>query len=196
MCRSRQLPAARLGDLAVVPPALALCTARLGCFLAGCDYGKVTDAATALRFPAGSPAWRDHVRAGLVPPERVESLPVHPTQLWRGRPSACLIAAGGLRLARPPRGARPPAAASSSPAAAAYAAGCLRVEELRGDAGRGFQLGLSSGQVFALVLPRGDRRRPDHRAAARAGDDRRAGAGGRRHGGGADPDVRPARADP
>ena len=150
VCRRGGLPAARLGDLAVVPLGLALCTARLGCFLAGCDYGKVTDAATALRFPAGSPAWRDHVRAGLVPPERVESLPVHPTQLYEAA-LGLFIAAGGLWLARRPWARTHPGRLFLA-AAAAHAAGRFAVEELRGDAGRGFQLGLSSGQVFALVL--------------------------------------------
>ena len=38
-------------------------SARLGCFLAGCDYGSVTHAAWAVRFPRGSYAWRDHLRA-------------------------------------------------------------------------------------------------------------------------------------
>ena len=67
VCRKHGLSLARFGDLAAAPLGLALVFSRLGCFLAGCDYGKVTSLPWALRFPAGSPAWQDHVAAGLIP---------------------------------------------------------------------------------------------------------------------------------
>jgi phosphatidylglycerol:prolipoprotein diacylglycerol transferase len=76
--RRSRVSLAAFGDLVAAPLGAALVLARTGCFVAGCDYGVVTSAPWALRFPAGSPAWRDHVRAGLVAPERAASLPVHP----------------------------------------------------------------------------------------------------------------------
>lgn len=150
VCKRGGLAPARLGDLAAAPLGIALCFARLGCFVAGCDFGKVTDAAWAMRFPAGSPAWRDHVRSGLVPPERTESLLVHPTQLFEAA-LGLAIAAVAIALARRPW-ARAAHGRVFLVAIAMYAVGRFGVEELRGDAGRGFQLGLSSGQVFAVLL--------------------------------------------
>ncbi len=150
VCRGGGLSPARLGDLAAAPLGLALCLARLGCFIAGCDYGKVTDLPWAMRFPSGSPAWRDHVRSGLVPPERTASLPVHPAQLYEAA-LGLLIALGAVWIARS-SWAKERAGRVFLCAAAAYAVGRFGIEELRGDAGRGFQLGLSSGQIFALVL--------------------------------------------
>src|SRR5689334_22892846 len=81
-CRRYHLALARFADLTAAPLGLALVLARLGCFLAGCDYGKVTALPWAIRFPPGSPAWHDHVTAGLLAADRSASLPVHPTQLY------------------------------------------------------------------------------------------------------------------
>lgn len=66
-CRKYDIP---LRDLsAAVAPALAVAQAlgRVGCFLVGDDYGKVTDVPWAVTFPKGAPPTTD---------------PVHPTQLY------------------------------------------------------------------------------------------------------------------
>jgi len=81
-CRAHAISLPRFADLAVAPLGIALMLARIGCFLAGCDYGKVSALPWAVRFPAHSPAWQDHLAAGLVPAGRAESLPVHPTELY------------------------------------------------------------------------------------------------------------------
>lgn len=69
--------------------ALGVAFGRLGCFLAGCCFGKVTDVPWAIQFPKYSDAWRHHRE--LFPNELAEqtkvlgesmSLPVHPTQLY------------------------------------------------------------------------------------------------------------------
>jgi phosphatidylglycerol:prolipoprotein diacylglycerol transferase len=67
-----------------VAPALAVGIAlgRLGCFLNGCCFGAVSDFPLAVRFPAGSPAWLQHVQLGLISPTATHSLAVHPTQLY------------------------------------------------------------------------------------------------------------------
>ena len=55
---------------------------RLGCWLAGDDFGRVTDVPWAIRFPAGSFAWNAHVARGAIPPDAAWSLPVHPEQFY------------------------------------------------------------------------------------------------------------------
>ena len=54
---------------------------RLGCFFAGCCYGRVTDSFLGVRFPVGSPpayAHPEYDAAGHI----IGSQPVHPTQLY------------------------------------------------------------------------------------------------------------------
>jgi prolipoprotein diacylglyceryltransferase len=140
----------RLADLAAVPLGVALGLTRLGCFVAGCDYGKVTSGPWATRFPAGSPAWRDHVRSGLVPVGRDESLPVHPTQLYEAA-LGVVIAVVAFVVARR-AWARAGHGRVFLVGAAVYAIGRFWIENLRGDVGRGLFGPLSSGQVFALVV--------------------------------------------
>jgi phosphatidylglycerol:prolipoprotein diacylglycerol transferase len=67
-----------------VAPALAVGIAlgRIGCFLNGCCFGAVTACPLAVTFPAGAPAWLQHVHFGLLPPTAPRSLPLHPTQLY------------------------------------------------------------------------------------------------------------------
>jgi phosphatidylglycerol:prolipoprotein diacylglycerol transferase len=70
--------------LDVVAPSLALGIAlgRIGCFLNGCCYGDRCTLPWAVAFPHDSPAWREHVAAGVIPASSPWSLPVHPTQLY------------------------------------------------------------------------------------------------------------------
>jgi len=150
VCRANRIPVARLLDLAAAPIGLALCFARLGCFLAGCDYGKVTSVPWAVRFPAGSPAWVDHLQSGLLPPERADSLPVHPTQLYEALLGLVMV---GLALVAPrSRWVREREGRVFVVIAGAYALGRLPIEALRGDMGRGIYFGLSSGQIFSLAV--------------------------------------------
>jgi phosphatidylglycerol:prolipoprotein diacylglycerol transferase len=68
----------------VVAPSLILAIAfgRLGCFLNGCCYGDACTLPWAVRFPAGTLPWLNHVAHGLIPSTMPRSLPVHPTQLY------------------------------------------------------------------------------------------------------------------
>lgn len=70
--------------LDAVAPALALGIAigRIGCFLNGCCFGDVCDLPVGMAFPAPSAPWVAHQQAGLIAPESLWSLPVHPTQLY------------------------------------------------------------------------------------------------------------------
>ncbi|WP_437816497.1 prolipoprotein diacylglyceryl transferase [Sorangium sp. So ce1078] len=119
---------------------------RTGCFLAGCDYGRVTAGALGVRFPAGSPAAADHAAAGWVP-LGAPSLPVHPTQLYEAALGAVASAIAALWLVRGHRDGR-----AFGTWLALYAAGRFFIELLRGDAGRGVYGGLSTGQLVSLAL--------------------------------------------
>ncbi|AUX40649.1 uncharacterized protein SOCE26_020500 [Sorangium cellulosum] len=119
---------------------------RTGCFLAGCDYGRVTAGALGVRFPAGSPAAVDHAAAGWVP-LGAPSLPVHPTQLYEAALGALASAVAALWLARGHRDGR-----AFGTWLGLYAAGRFLIELLRGDAGRGVYGGLSTAQLVSLAL--------------------------------------------
>lgn len=65
-------------------PAIAVGTffGRLGCFLNGCCFGDLCQMPWAVRFPAGTDPWKQHLDLGLISAESLQSLPVHPTQLY------------------------------------------------------------------------------------------------------------------
>jgi len=118
-----------LADLIVAVLPLGHAFGRLGCFLHGCCYGKVTAAAIGVAFPRHSPAWYDHVGCGLIHETAARSLPVIPTQLIEAAGNALLFALLASRYRR----------WSDRPGlvVGVYALGyaCLRfgVEALRGD---------------------------------------------------------------
>jgi len=64
---AKKLPAKFFLD--VLSPALMLGLAfgRMGCFLNGCDYGKVSKLPWAISFPYGSYAYQDHVGQDILP---------------------------------------------------------------------------------------------------------------------------------
>lgn len=96
----------RVADLCTVGISIGLVFGRIGCFLAGCCFGRVTYSDFGVAFPKGSPAWRLHTEAtenlrhfvqDLFPSSEAwhdvlhhggvsraveHSLPVHPTQLY------------------------------------------------------------------------------------------------------------------
>jgi phosphatidylglycerol:prolipoprotein diacylglycerol transferase len=68
----------------VIAPSIAIGTlfGRLGCFLNGCCYGDACNLPWAVSFPKPSPPWFHHHVLGMIPPGALQSLPVHPTQLY------------------------------------------------------------------------------------------------------------------
>jgi phosphatidylglycerol:prolipoprotein diacylglycerol transferase len=80
--RLKGLPANDLADAAAPAMGLALALARLGCFMAGCEFGTPSSLPWAISFPAGSWAFRKHAAEGLIPESATVSLPVHPLQLY------------------------------------------------------------------------------------------------------------------
>ena len=92
-----RLPSLRigiLGDFCAAPLVLGIAIGRLGCYFAGCCFGKVCPEPTpltAVQFPAASFAWLHHVHEGLVPASVEASLPVYPVQLYES--AGCLVLA-------------------------------------------------------------------------------------------------------
>ncbi|MFO8009077.1 MAG: prolipoprotein diacylglyceryl transferase [Candidatus Brocadiia bacterium] len=89
----KKLPLRHTLDLGAGLVPLGHAFGRVGCFLNGCCYGKVTEAWVGVRFPKvvsevggeehlGSPVFRSHLVRGLVTRADQWSLPVHPTQLY------------------------------------------------------------------------------------------------------------------
>ena len=78
-----KLPLAKVMDIAAPGVAIAIAIGRIGCFLNGCCYGKITDSRIGVCFPArwNPPAYWEHLQQGLIPQGASHSLPVIPTQL-------------------------------------------------------------------------------------------------------------------
>jgi phosphatidylglycerol:prolipoprotein diacylglycerol transferase len=81
VCRWHALSFWRFADHAAPSLALGLGLTRIGCFLNGCCFGRVTDSFLGVRFPAGSPAFARHLQAGLLDAGAAHSAPVLPVQL-------------------------------------------------------------------------------------------------------------------
>jgi phosphatidylglycerol:prolipoprotein diacylglycerol transferase len=79
--RKHRLGTWRMADLAAPWIAFGLALTRIGCFLNGCCFGKVTSMPWGVRFPLDSAVHEFQVDQHLIPPG-APSLPVHPTQLY------------------------------------------------------------------------------------------------------------------
>ena len=118
-----------LADLVAAVLPLGHAFGRLGCFMHGCCYGRISHAACAVRFPRYSPAWHDHVESGLIAETAARSLPVLPTQLMEAAGNLLLFALL-VRVYRR-RGDRPGTVAGVY--CMGYAALRFTVEAFRGD---------------------------------------------------------------
>jgi phosphatidylglycerol:prolipoprotein diacylglycerol transferase len=136
----------------IVAPTLGLGTAltRVGCYLAGCDYGVVTRQTWGARFPPGSPAFQAHLADGWVGPYSPSSLPVHPTELYEAALGA-LICVVCLVLIRARQRSLGDGAAFMT-AAGLYAIGRTAIESVRGDADRGIAILFSTSQIVSAMV--------------------------------------------
>lgn len=129
---------------------------RVGCLLAGCDYGRRTR--HGVRYPnwaaryrglmrTGSPAFCDHVQRGWVRDVDPTSAPVHPVPIYW----SIALAAGGVGLLSAPL-----ILANGLPRGLAavwlYTALTWALEPLRGDDDRGLFWGTSVAQWVSLAL--------------------------------------------
>lgn len=153
-------------DRAAPGVGLAFGFVRVGCFIAGCDYGVPTSAAWAVRFPSDSLAAMDHASRGWVM-EGMMSLPVHPTQLYEALFGfvSCLVAWAWLHRHREPRNG-----SVFNTWLAAYALARFCIEFLRGDVTRGSYGALSTAQLVSLAILAGlaIKQVKDHRLSSAA----------------------------
>jgi phosphatidylglycerol:prolipoprotein diacylglycerol transferase len=174
-----------LGDVFAPGIAVGHALGRLGCFAAGCCFGKESGP-WGVAFPTGSVAFEELGSLGALSPGASFTPPLHPTQLYEAGGELAIFAC--LLALRPRLRARPGALLLAY--AALYAGLRFVVEMFRGDVARryvaelatprlagwlgvpaGEPIFLSMGQLMSLVLLAGcavaafRRRRPD--AAAR-----------------------------
>jgi prolipoprotein diacylglyceryltransferase len=145
--RLRGVPIAPFFDRVAISTGVVFAFVRTGCFLEGCDYGRVTAGPLGVRFPAFSDAALDHEARGWIA-TGTESLPVHATQLYEAGVGLLGAAAAYIVLRRRP--ARDGAAFLAF--LAVYATGRFFVEMFRGDPSRGIYAGVSSAQWISIVV--------------------------------------------
>jgi phosphatidylglycerol:prolipoprotein diacylglycerol transferase len=79
--RKHRLGMWKMADLAAPWIAFGLALTRIGCFLNGCCYGKVSSVPWAVKFPVGSAVHEAQREAHLIA-AGAAPLPVHPAQLY------------------------------------------------------------------------------------------------------------------
>ncbi len=79
----RSFPILATLDALAPSVALGIAIGRVGCFLNGCCYGAPCPLPwLGVQFPKNSPPWLAEHAQGLISPDAVWSLPLHPTQLY------------------------------------------------------------------------------------------------------------------
>jgi phosphatidylglycerol---prolipoprotein diacylglyceryl transferase len=142
-----------VGDLTAPALAVGHAFGRLGCFAAGCCFGKETSWQVGVPFPHGSVAFDVLGRAGAIPPGARETLPLHPTQLYEAAGEAVIFA---VLWAASPRLRRRPGALLVL-YLGLYAALRFVVEIFRGDVLRGMVFQWQTPHLAArLGLPPGE----------------------------------------
>ena len=82
VARAKKLVPLNVADAVGLHIPLGFASGKLGCFLAGCCYGKRVDGFPGVSFPPGSLAYETQLTAHEIPRGAARSLPVHPTQLY------------------------------------------------------------------------------------------------------------------
>ena len=152
LARRRGFEAWAALDLLAATLGIPVGVARIGCFLAGCDHGTITEVPWAVRYPAGTAAFGRRLAAGLVQASDAASLPVHPAQLHETLVGLTRVLAVVALQRRGLRRSRPLAADALFVASAMiYAVGRFLVEMVRGD-DRGMLGPLSTPQWLSVAV--------------------------------------------
>jgi phosphatidylglycerol:prolipoprotein diacylglycerol transferase len=69
-------------DASMAVSGIAYAVARVGCFVAGCCFGRVCLRPWGIRYPPETEAHLNHLERGLIPADAAYSLPVHPFPLY------------------------------------------------------------------------------------------------------------------
>jgi prolipoprotein diacylglyceryl transferase len=91
-CRKRKIPLLQWADVAAPSVVLGTAITRVGCLMFGCDFGARSTLPWAIRFPAHSPAWNRHTELYGLSRDALQSLPVHPTQIYESLVGLSLFA--------------------------------------------------------------------------------------------------------
>ena len=126
---------------------LGVAWGRIGCFVGSCCFGARTDTDVGVVFPGRSDASRYHWEQGWLNSYRVESLAVHPTQLYSAL-AILLIAALAYFWFMPRKQFHGQVFCIS---ASLYAVFRFLIEFIRRDE-RGGLFGLSTSQLLAIVF--------------------------------------------
>ncbi len=81
-CRVHKVRLLAWADCAVPSLCTGLMITRIGCLMYGCDFGKPFDGKWSITFPAGSPAYNQQIKDGIIKFGAAHAAPVHPTQLY------------------------------------------------------------------------------------------------------------------
>jgi phosphatidylglycerol:prolipoprotein diacylglycerol transferase len=137
--RRKGLPVIRTLDYACLAPHLAIAIGRIGCFCAGCDFGKPASEAV-LSVVFSDPR-------SLIPVEFL-GVPLHPTQLYMSIANLTVFLSGYALLRM-----NPPPGRVFSIVAMVYSIFRFAIEFVRGDTTRGFVVdeALSSAQFFCII---------------------------------------------
>jgi phosphatidylglycerol:prolipoprotein diacylglycerol transferase len=138
--RHRRLPFWRSADLAAPAIALGQAIGRIGCFMAGDDFGRPTSVLWAVTFTDPTAAVIGGAPLGV---------PIHPVQLYESAFCAVLFGLLVWLARRPHKDGQIIVAYTMF-----YAAGRFVIEFFRGDADRGFVLGglLSTSQFIGIIM--------------------------------------------
>jgi phosphatidylglycerol:prolipoprotein diacylglycerol transferase len=143
-------PLWKVADIAAVIVPLGIGVGRIGCFLAGCCFGKRSDFGLAVSFPPNSLASELQASVGELASAQEWSHPVHPTQIYES--AMCFaIAAVCLGVLHPRKRYHGEVCVA---AMTLYAAGRFFLELLRADP-RGGLLGFSTSQLIGAVVVAG-----------------------------------------
>jgi phosphatidylglycerol:prolipoprotein diacylglycerol transferase len=145
-CRIHRISVLAWADCAVPSVCVGLVLTRIGCFLAGCDFGQPWDGPWAVRFPAGSPAFEQQAHDGLLAAGATLSLGVHPTQLYESAAGLVLLV-----LVSVVRGRRATAGETFVALVAGYSVMRYLIELFRADPGRGTVGPFSTSQFIAVT---------------------------------------------
>jgi phosphatidylglycerol:prolipoprotein diacylglycerol transferase len=135
-----------LGDVFAPGVAVGHALGRLGCFAAGCCFGKASGA-WGVSFPSGSVAFEELSTLSALPPGAAYTPPLHPTQLYEAFGEAAIFAL--LLTLRPRLRARPGALVLLY--AALYALLRFVVELFRGDVARRYVVDLATPRLAAWL---------------------------------------------
>ncbi len=137
----------KFADCCAPSIALGVFLTRIGCFMNGCCFGKISQLPWAVRFPRGSPAYVLQLVNGQISAREALSLSVHPTQIYHALHGLILF----LILIR----LRKYKTADGQVFwgfALFYSIGRFMIEFYRGDVVRGFVGVLSLPQFFSVIL--------------------------------------------